>query len=79
MLVGFVDGILRTGVTGTPGTFAYSSGTSPVLAAILAQATGLVAVFVTRGAVHHACPTRRSTDGRTRSVVTYAVMPRLGS
>jgi CubicO group peptidase (beta-lactamase class C family) len=36
----FVDGILRTGVTGTPGTFAYSSGTSHVLAAILVQATG---------------------------------------
>ena len=36
----FVDGILRTGVTGTPGTFAYSTGTSHVLAAILVQATG---------------------------------------
>ncbi len=36
----FVDGILRTGVTGQSGTFAYSSATSHVLAAILAQATG---------------------------------------
>jgi CubicO group peptidase (beta-lactamase class C family) len=36
----FVDGILRTGVTGQSGSFAYSSGTSHVIAAILVQATG---------------------------------------
>jgi CubicO group peptidase (beta-lactamase class C family) len=36
----FVDGILRAGVTGTSGEFAYSSATSHLLAAILVQATG---------------------------------------
>ncbi len=36
----FVGGILRSGIQGTPGQFAYSSATSHVLAAILVQATG---------------------------------------
>ena len=52
-----------------------------MLAAILAQATGLVAVFVT--GVLSATPVRHAPrEGRRtayESVVTYTVMPRLGS
>ena len=36
----FVEGILREGVVGTPGTFAYSSASSHLLSAIVAKATG---------------------------------------
>lgn len=36
----FVEGILREGIVGTPGTFAYSSASSHLLSAILATATG---------------------------------------
>ncbi|MEP6629203.1 MAG: serine hydrolase [Lapillicoccus sp.] len=36
----FVGGILRRGITGQTGTWAYSSATSHLLAAIVAQATG---------------------------------------
>ncbi len=35
----FVEGILRQGVVGKPGTFAYSSATSHLLSAIVARAT----------------------------------------
>jgi CubicO group peptidase (beta-lactamase class C family) len=35
----FVEDILRQGIVGTPGTFAYSSASSHLLAAILARAT----------------------------------------
>jgi CubicO group peptidase (beta-lactamase class C family) len=39
---------LRTGITGTPGRFGYSSAGSHLLSAILAQATGMTVLQYAR-------------------------------